>query len=446
MISNVVSFYDKYLLKYGKWIQFFILVTLFVIKIFLSVTAIERKESFVQPVGKYSAWVRSSECALKTGKILVVCGDDGKFVPIEGVSLAEDRGHTFLGNLYSILFKKVATIKVFYYINLFLSLFSVGTFTAFLICIGYGWFALSGLAFVLGNLFQGISFGYGVEASLDGVFFFGQIFLLATVYFLSFPRLNRLSLLFFSFFGLGLAVLLRESVAIIPWVVSFLGGMVVTWINRRNKKVIFGFLTMCLFLGISLKYNVFFNTFRKIQTPSLEQVNAVSGHGFSHTLYAGLGYSKNPWGIKWDDLLVAQHVNRVDPNAVYLSERYFSIVRQLYLEKIKEAPFVVTQIYFNKFMYCFDLLFGSFFKFLIYFSLMFFSIFYFSSFFSFIGSSFIFLCVQLSMGLAMGVLAMPSIEYLHFINQLTDYFFGMWLFWILSLIFSRFNQSKRLVL
>src|SRR5262245_20149018 len=47
-------------------------------------------------------WLKSTQCARETGAWLVVCGDDGKLIPISEQALGDDPGHAFLLDIWAI--------------------------------------------------------------------------------------------------------------------------------------------------------------------------------------------------------------------------------------------------------------------------------------------------------------------------------------------------------
>lgn len=67
-----------------------------------SLDAARRGLGYARDLRKVAYWISSSECTVKTGAILAYCLPDGKITGIENASLADDRGHTLLANLYAL--------------------------------------------------------------------------------------------------------------------------------------------------------------------------------------------------------------------------------------------------------------------------------------------------------------------------------------------------------
>jgi len=69
-------------------------------------------------------WIMSSECTVKTGAILAICSPNGKPAGIEDVGLADDRGHTLIANVYSMVTGRVIDRKVLMAVNIALNAFA----------------------------------------------------------------------------------------------------------------------------------------------------------------------------------------------------------------------------------------------------------------------------------------------------------------------------------
>src|SRR5262249_47675181 len=72
-------------------------------------------------------------------------------------------------------------------------------------------------------------------------------------------------------------------------------------------------------------------------------------HGFTHTLFFGLGTEPNPWGIHWGDDESGLHFARqVDPAVDYCTKSYFSALGRLYLKLAVHHPRLIVGIYAAK--------------------------------------------------------------------------------------------------
>jgi hypothetical protein len=73
--------------------------------------------------------------------------------------------------------------------------------------------------------------------------------------------------------------------------------------------------------------------------------NTPTKHPFWHSMYLGLGYLPNPYGIKWNDAIASEAVSRENPTAVYLSDEYERTLRGLYLDIVRDDPGFVASTY-----------------------------------------------------------------------------------------------------
>ena len=69
-----------------------------------------------------------------------------------------------------------------------------------------------------------------------------------------------------------------------------------------------------------------------------------TSHPFWHTVYIGVGYLPNSYGLKYFDTTAIERVRRTDPNVRYLSPRYETILREAYFDLVRDHPvWVATQ-------------------------------------------------------------------------------------------------------
>src|SRR4029453_10140462 len=68
----------------------------------------------------------------------------------------------------------------------------------------------------------------------------------------------------------------------------------------------------------------------------MQPAKMVATHGLSHTLFLGLGFVENKWGIQYDD----DYGEEVAAKAgfVWCSPEYFRLMWKLYLERWAEDP------------------------------------------------------------------------------------------------------------
>jgi hypothetical protein len=79
---------------------------------------------------------------------------------------------------------------------------------------------------------------------------------------------------------------------------------------------------------------------------AMQPAQRLATHGLSHTLYLGLGFVENRWGIRYDDDYGEEIANRA--GVVFCSPEYFRLMGRLYLGRWAEDPVEVARIYLAK--------------------------------------------------------------------------------------------------
>ena len=74
----------------------------------------------------------------------------------------------------------------------------------------------------------------------------------------------------------------------------------------------------------------------------------ITHHGLWHNAFMGLGYIPNKYGIHWSDANNLPFVRKINPQAQYMSNEYFDILRRLYLKYSLESPEFWWKNYFAK--------------------------------------------------------------------------------------------------
>jgi hypothetical protein len=57
-----------------------------------------------------------------------------------------------------------------------------------------------------------------------------------------------------------------------------------------------------------------------------------------HSMYIGLGYIHNPYGLRYDDDVALSAAKRADPNVTYLGDGYGSLMRHIYFRFVRDHP------------------------------------------------------------------------------------------------------------
>lgn len=85
-----------------------------------------------------------------------------------------------------------------------------------------------------------------------------------------------------------------------------------------------------------------------------EAARLPDAHGTWHPLFLGLSYpapitgDPSPFGVEWSDEWGWQQARAVDPDVVVASAEYDAIMKDLYLDKVTEAPVAAIRLYLTK--------------------------------------------------------------------------------------------------
>lgn len=71
-----------------------------------------------------------------------------------------------------------------------------------------------------------------------------------------------------------------------------------------------------------------------------------------HTLYVGLGWEENKYGITWNDACGTEAAQKIDPDVIPNSKEYHELIKQVYLSLVKEDPLYILQSYIRKMIAC----------------------------------------------------------------------------------------------
>lgn len=136
----------------------------------------------------------------------------------------------------------------------------------------------------------------------------------------------------------GLCNLFRSHSGTTLLVLALVGTLVLLGADRRWKAALAGGLVAGL-LAVSLASGLVVQA-RNAYLAEQPDVLVVerAGHPFWHTAYIGLGYLSNPYGISYSDTVALEEAQRHDPDVVYLSEEYESILRASYFRVAAENP------------------------------------------------------------------------------------------------------------
>ena len=146
---------------------------------------------------------------------------------------------------------------------------------------------------------------------------------------------------------LALATLVRESIEIMGLLISLgvLGALILRRPRTRQRiapLLLAGVLALAVFTTprwVVLARDASFD---------MQPAQRLATHGLSHTLYLGLGFVENKWGIRYDDDYGEEIADKADPPVVFCSPEYFRLMWKLYLARWVEDPVEVSRIYLEK--------------------------------------------------------------------------------------------------
>jgi hypothetical protein len=293
-----------------------------------------------------NVWLASSACALERGVWLAVC-EKGKLVPISERAIADDPGHALLLDLWSMATRGRATLPDVARLNTLLD--------------ALGLLALAGLLFSLRAWLTSIVLmwlgpveyvgwmGTSPHWSYIGLVSLSAVLPIA----LAGKDLGLLSrragnlwiaagLLF-----LALATLARESIGIMGLLISF-GVMAVLVVRRPHQRQRIQPLLLAGVLALAAFTTPKWVVMARDAAFDMQPAQRLATHGLSHTLYLGLGFVENKWGIRYDDEYGEEIADKADPPVVFGSPDYFRLMGTLYRARWAEDPLEVSRIYADK--------------------------------------------------------------------------------------------------
>jgi len=293
-----------------------------------------------------NVWLASSECALERGVWLAVC-EKGKLVPISERAIADDPGHALLLDLWSMATGSRATLPDVARLNTLLDALGLLALAGLLFSLR-AWLASIVLMW-LGPVEYAGWMGTSPHWSYIGLVSLSAVLPIA----LAGKDLGLLSrrcgnlwiaagLLF-----LALATLVRESIGIMGLLISL--GVLCALIPRRAhtrrriaRLLLLGALALAAFTTprwVVVARDASFD---------MQPAQRLATHGLSHTLYLGLGFVENKWGIRYDDDYGEEIARKADPPVIFCSPEYFRLMWKLYLARWAEDPLEVSRIYADK--------------------------------------------------------------------------------------------------
>jgi hypothetical protein len=297
--------------------------------------------------GATNVWLDSTDCAVRYGVWLAIC-DSGKLVPMSEHAIADDPGHAFVLDLWAMATQKRATLPDVARLNTLLDtlgllalagvLFAVRAYLASLLLLWLGpveylgWMGTSphwafigmvSLAGVLPIAIAARELGLMSRRGANAWIATGVIFL-------------------------GLATLVREAIGLMGVATSLSMILALMLLHRpRTGRAFVGLLFIAV-LAIAAFTTPKWVVLARDLAFDMQRAQLVATHGLSHTLYLGLGFVENKWGILYYDYYGEAVAKAVDPGIVFCSPEYFQLMWKLYIGRWLEDPIEVMRIYLLK--------------------------------------------------------------------------------------------------
>jgi len=298
-------------------------------------------------------WIGSSECTVRSGTFLTYCMPDGKIVPIEDKSLADDRGHTLIANVYAFITDRPIDRRTLTLANVIINAVGLLSIAAALLAMGWPGAAVLVLLFGYRLVIPGPVASPDATAAYVGAFSFA---LAAVILIASVPMTSGAStprrffvVVMLATLALAAATLLRQPFGVGGFFVAavLLGTRVVRERGGSPGRQ----MPRAAIIAAGLVLATFFSTHALIGARSvlygIPRGEHIIQHGISHNLYIGLGVPGNPWGIKWSDQDGFDHASKLG-SVRYASSRHYDNLLYLYMQTVLNDPLVVAKIYVDK--------------------------------------------------------------------------------------------------
>ncbi len=287
-----------------------------------------------------NVWLAAADCALERGVWLAVC-EQGQLVPMSERAIADDPGHALLLGLWSMATRRHADLIDVARLNTLTDALGLVTLAGLL-------FALRAYIASIVLLWKGPIEYLGWMGTSPHWAYVGLVSLAAVLPMALAARemdllarraANRWIAAGIVF--LSVATLMRESIGMMGLMVT--AAVVVVLLVRRLRPgpvLLVGLLAVLAFTTprwVVMARDAAFE---------MQKAERLATHGLSHTLYLGLGFVENKWGIRYDDDYGEEIAGKA--GIVWCSPDYFRLMWQLYLGRWAEDPVEVVRIYLEK--------------------------------------------------------------------------------------------------
>jgi hypothetical protein len=287
-------------------------------------------------------WLDSTDCAVERGVWLAVC-ERGKMIPISERAIADDPGHALVLDLWSIATRQRATLPAVARLNTIVD-------TVGLVALAGLMFALRAYIASLILLWLGPVQYMGWMTTSPHWSFIGLVSLAGLLPMaLAARSLGLLSRraanawIAAGIVSLAVCALMRDSIGMMGLMLT-IGTIAILGVRRHRllPLMIVGALAVLACMaprGVVAARDALFD---------VQPAQRLASHGLSHTLYLGLGFVENKWGIRYDDDYGEAIANAAQPPIVFCSPEYFRLMWKLYIAHWLEDPVEVLRIYLEK--------------------------------------------------------------------------------------------------
>lgn len=287
-----------------------------------------------------NVWLAAADCALERGVWLAVC-EQGRLVPMSERAIADDPGHALLLGLWSMTTRRHADLVDVARLNTFTDTLGLLTLAGLL-------FALRAYIASIVLLWKGPIEYLGWMGTSPHWAYVGLVSLAAVLPMalaaremgLLSGRAGRLWIAAGIVF-LGMATLMRESIGMMGLMVT--AAVAIVLLARRFRPAPLLLVGMLAVLAFTTPRWV---VMARDAAFEMQKAERLATHGLSHTLYLGLGFVENKWGIRYDDDYGEEIADKA--GLVWCSPEYFRLMWRLYLGRWAEDPAEVARIYVEK--------------------------------------------------------------------------------------------------
>ena len=285
-------------------------------------------------------WLEAADCALERGAWLALC-EDGKLVPMSERAVADDPGHALLLGLWAIAKRSPATLVEVARLNTLVDTLGLLSLAGLLWAMR-AWLTSLVLLWLGPVEFLGWM-GTSPHWAFVGLVCFAAILplALASREMGLLPRRMANGWIAAGLVFLAIATLMREAIGLMGLMVT-VAVMLVLLLRRHRLLPMLPVLVLALLAfnaprGVVLARDAAF---------TMQPAQRLATHGLSHTLYLGLGFVENKWGIRYDDAYGEEMAHAA--GVVFCSPEYFRLMWKLYAARWAEDPVEVARLYVTK--------------------------------------------------------------------------------------------------